>query len=592
MEKNGKFKNFKAFPAVPALLLVLPLFSYPLLWKKLFSVHQPLWGEVLAVSPSVMGFAAFGAICLAPQARFRRLWETPRLRIFLLFAVAGIFAAALQQALYGGPFHYIGTAGFFFLLPVAGILYSNAFKRIFPLFLALLFLPVLFVTMRTPDLSGWAGNWNWNFSLLAVTASGGLFLFSRRSVKKGMWWALGIITGALVIVSCLRPELLPRGTFAGIIGSTVCLLVFRNISPRRRWAFALWATALTLVLFIGAVGNIFDRIRDSRFQLWRGSWECTLANFPLGIGFDRFESMINAYLPEIYYFTPFAAPRHPHSHNEFLNYAASYGLVGAVFFALLVLLVLRGMRWSDRTGLWLSWVVLLLGIHGQFDVLLSVPLTGTFFLLGAGAIAGNGMTGNAPRSKSFLSRVKAFAGCAVLAGAIIFAINCGKSGYFFRNARLALFRKDIASAEMNLQKSLKYHTWSNQLYTCGAVALFNFRDPDLCISYLERIKSELGLPMVYHSNLLLARSYAAKKEYAKSLNYFDEELKYYPLSALASGLRLSVLHLAEAGEKVISEEKTRFEVLMKMRGLGKDDLPKLIRNQQLDDDPLKTRDDE
>ena len=100
MEKNGKFKNFKAFPAVPALLLVLPLFSYPLLWKKLFSVHQPLWGEVLAVSPSVMGFAAFGAICLAPQARFRRLWETPRLRIFLLFAVAGIFAAALQQAGY------------------------------------------------------------------------------------------------------------------------------------------------------------------------------------------------------------------------------------------------------------------------------------------------------------------------------------------------------------------------------------------------------------------------------------------------------------------------------------------------------------
>ena len=152
MEKNGKFKSFKAFPAVPALLLVLPLFSYPLVWKKLFSAHLPLWGEVLAVSPSVMGFATFGAICLAPQARFRRLWETPRLRIFLLFAVAGIFAAALQQALYGGPFHYIGTAGFFFLLPVAGILYSNAFKRIFPLFLALLFLPVLFVTMRTPDL--------------------------------------------------------------------------------------------------------------------------------------------------------------------------------------------------------------------------------------------------------------------------------------------------------------------------------------------------------------------------------------------------------------------------------------------------------
>ena len=134
MEKNGKFKNFKAFPAVPALLLVLPLFSYPLLWKKLFSANQPLWGEVLAVSPSVMGFAAFGAICLAPQARFRRLWETPRLRIFLLFAGAGIFAAALQQVLYGGPFHYIGTAGFFFLLPVAGILYSGAFKRLFRFF--------------------------------------------------------------------------------------------------------------------------------------------------------------------------------------------------------------------------------------------------------------------------------------------------------------------------------------------------------------------------------------------------------------------------------------------------------------------------
>ena len=69
-------------------------------------------------------------------------------------------------------------------------------------------------------------------------------------------------------------------------------------------------------------------------------------------------------------------------------------------------------------------------------------------------------------------------------------------------------------------------------------------------------------------------------------------MKFYPFSALASGLRLSVLRQAKADEKAIAEENIRFAALMKMRGLKVEEFSKLLRNQELDDAPLKTRDDE
>ena len=590
MKNNGLNKLLKMRWMIPAFLLVLPLFSYPLLWKKLFSAQVPLWGEVQAVTLGVIGLCAAGAVCFVPE-KIRKVWQIPRLRICLLFAVLGVAVSLLQQVLYPGPVEYIYTAGFFFLLPLAGMFFSAELKRLFPWFGVILAVPAFFVTLRSPDLSGWAGNWNWNFSFLAVISSAYFFFLFPDNLRKMALWGLGFVTAGLILVSCLRPEITPRGTFAGLIGATLCIIIFRNIQPKRRWAFALWAAALTLVLFAGSVGNMFEKIRDSRFQLWRGSLECTLANFPIGVGFDRFESMINPYLPEIYYFTPFAAPRHPHPHNEFLNYAACYGLVGAVFFVLLILLVLRGLRFSDRSGLWLGWTVLLLGIHGQFDVLLGTPLCGSYFLLGAGALAGNGVTKLVSDRKNFAANAGKLIGSCFFVCAVILAVNCGKSNFYLREARLALFKKDTAKADIMLQKSLKSHVSGNALYTAGAVSLFNFRNPDLAISYLERIGSDLGLPMVYHSNALLARAYAVKSEYAKSINYFDEELKFYPFSALASGLRLSVLRQAKGDEKAIAEENIRFGVLMKMRGLKMEEFSQLLRNQELDDAPLKTRED-
>ena len=589
MKIDGKLTGVRLI--IPLLLLLLPLFSYPLLWKKIFSSQVPLWGEVQAVTPGVIGLCAAGAVCTA-LSRLKKLWDIPRLRFLLIFAAAGVVTACLQQLIFPGPAEYVYTSLFFFLLPVAGMIFSSELKRLMPCFAALLFIPAIIVTLRSPDLSGWAGNWNWNFSLLAVSVSAWFLFFCRGNWQKAALWGLGSVTLALILVSCFKPDITPRGTFAGLIGATLCIAIFRNVSSGRRWAVALWGIILTLVLFAGAVGNVFDRIRDSRFQLWRGSLECALTHFPIGVGFDRFESMINACLPEIYYFTPFAASRHPHPHNELLNYAVSYGLAGAVFFVLLCLALLRGLRFRDRRCVWICWSVLLLGIHGQFDVLLGIPQTGTLFLLGAGVLAGNSVTKLPLSGKNFTAHIGKFLGICLFVFAFFLAVSCGKSGYFLREARLALFRKDTVQAEIMLKKSLDSHVSANALYTAGAVSLFNFRNPDMAIGYLERISSELGLPMVYHSNALLARAFAIKGEYAKAINYFDEELRFYPFSALASGLRLSVLRQANADEKAITEENVRFAALMKMRGLQVEEFSKLLRNQELDDAPLKTREDE
>ena len=94
---------------------------------------------------------------------------------------------------------------------------------------------------------------------------------------------------------------------------------------------------------------------------------------------------------------------------------------------------------------------------------------------------------------------------------------------------------------------------------------------------------------VYHSNALLGRAFAIKGDLNKSLYYFDEELKYYPYSAVASWLKLSVLRQAGADSQSIADENSRFEKLMKMRDMAPADISKLIRNQELDDAPLKNR---
>ena len=553
--KNCKMTDIRRI--VPFMLLFLPLLSTPLQWQKLFVPHVPFWGEVQGVTPAVLGLFAAAALCLAPE-RLRRVWQIRRLRALVILAGAGVFTACLHKLIYSGPVEYIFTSFFYFLLPVAGVVYAVELKRLMPYFAAVLLIPALIVTCRDPELFGWAGNWNWNFSLLAVCFSACLLFLWYKKPQVSFFWGPGIIAFLLAAVSFYRPSVTPRGTFAGIIVATLCLLVCRNTAPRRRWAFVLWATLLTAVLFTGSVGNIFERIRDSRFQLWRGSLDCTLAHLPLGVGFDRFESMVNPYLPEIYHFTAFAAPRHPHPHNELLSYASSSGLAGAAFFGFLALIFLRGVRFRDRHSVWLGWIVLLLGIHGQFDVLIKQPQIGSLFLLGAGVLAANGIIKTAPGSKEmYASAAKIAAVLFVLTG-VLLGVCTFRGGVFLREARIALLEKNIQHADLMLKKSLDSHVTGDALYTAGAVALFNLRDPDKAIGYLERIKSELGLPMIYHSNSLLGRAWAVKGEYAKAVSFFDEELKYYPFSALASGLRLSVLRQIKTAEFAASEEYLRF----------------------------------
>ena len=302
--------------------------------------------------------------------------------------------------------------------------------------------------------------------------------------------------------------------------------------------------------------------------------------------------MINPFLPEIYHFTPFAAPRHPHPHNEFLNYVSGYGLVGAVFFVLLVLLVLRSIRYRDRIGYYLAWSVLLLAIHGQFDVLLAIPITGSWFLLGAGAVLGSGLAKCRKTDGGKWGLPIKFAGYAGILIALCMAVSCLRGTAHFREARLLLAEQKTGVARELFRKGFQYYSTPSTLYTAGAVELFNFRDPDRAIGYLERVRTEFGLPMVYHSNAMLARAYAVRGDYQKSLWFFDRELENYPFSVLASGLRLSLLRHMQNDEKGIIEENLRFTALLKLRGMSPDDFPRLLKNQELDDAPLKPRDDQ
>jgi tetratricopeptide (TPR) repeat protein len=166
------------------------------------------------------------------------------------------------------------------------------------------------------------------------------------------------------------------------------------------------------------------------------------------------------------------------------------------------------------------------------------------------------------------------------------------SSRHLRLARLELMKKNPAAAKENLHTSLNYQLLPPALYTAGAMELFNFRNPDEAVRLLEQIDSKLGLPGVYHSNALLGRAYALKQDFVRSIEYFDRELHYYPMSALASGLKLMVLRQSQSDSKTIFEENQRFLRLMQLRNLKPDAFSTLLRNQELDDRPLKPQKEE
>lgn len=577
----NKFEQIRRY-AWAVLLLTLPLFAYPLAWSLLLGKALPAWSLLQAANLPVIALFALAAAVSEP-GRLLKAWQSSKLlKAFIISGALCVLAAGIQQILYGGLWENFYHALFFITLPWAGIALAPELKRLFPWWCTGLFFVLLWTTTQTPMCSGFVGNWNWNFSLLAVSLAAVTVLVFRA---RWQLLAAGVALSAGVFgVFFIFPELAPRGTLAGVIGAAVAIGIALLFKRQDRWRYALLAALAGGALFISAVNSPATApLSNARVQLWRGSLEFALAHTVLGVGPARFESRIPPYMPPDYFLSDFPATRHPHPHNELLNMWAGFGLAG-ICYILTWAAAARQIRRKDPVGLWMLWSFLLLFIHGLFDVHLATPLAGTLFFLMLGTICGSGLSGSTiPRPSPF--KRYGIALVFVCLGLFYLSLNI-RSGIPYYKGRLLLAEKQKTQALEQFQKSIAIYPTAPALYMAGQTEFFDFHRPANGIFWWKQIHNELRMPSFIHLNRLLGHACDINGQYPLALYYFEKEAKDFPFSALNAGLRLGTLQKSNAHPQKVAAASTLFKNVMEMRKMKISDFPQLLRNPALDDEPL------
>ncbi len=559
--------------AAALLLLMMPLIDYTQDRIKHYCSAVKNWYESTRDGCSALTVLALAALLLAGLRGIRRACG----RSGLSMALAATAALLLLISLFHVFFPSLRTPDpadwFIFMLPLAGMALSREVLRLFPWCGSILLAILAVFSFRFDFFTGLPGNWNWNLSLLAVLIPAPLLLIFRTPPRR-MWLPLLLSMVFLALFSWWNPELAPRGAAVGVLVSAVAVWLMWKINRRQRVIIlCLGGGAGMAMLFSVWLGPADSAVRSSRVWLWRGSAELALAHSICGVGMTNYERQINPYLPREYYFSDFAAERHPHPHSELLAAWSGFGIAGAVFVVLLTLAAVRGFRTLSAVRVWVFWLFLSLFVHGQFDVLLGTPIAGSLCLIAGGALAG------VPVRCAARHRV---IGMAAFFIAVVLAGMMFRAGLLGREARLLSVAGEKELAREKLRRSLKILPLPQVRYRAGMVELFDFKNPETAVAHLEKLA-----PGYVHSNGYLARAYAVRGENATALHYFARETVYYPMSALNAYWELEVMKRSGYDATVLRSRQARLNYLLKLRGLSPARIGELIENPALDDAPLR-----
>ncbi len=476
-----------------------------------------------------------------------------------------------------------------------GAVHCRQFARLLPFYLGLLGLCNLAVLTRNfldgtlPV--GLAGNWNWSFSLLALGLAALVFLFSR-----GRFFFFGAAAALPMTLMFGNSAYFARGTMLAVGGAGLMLLIRRQ--PKK---VLIWGTALLLAAFAVAVATGYlERMYRQDVRPFLASATLSLiAEHPLiGVGPGLFESAIAPKLSNGYHLSEFAASRHPHAHNQTLQFGAEFGLGGII---LIIGMAVAGWHAAKRLGtkvelsgderpvLFALFTFVLLLIHGQFDVLLAEWPADSVFLLAAGILWGYGagertvpetpaMDRSEVRWPLNAIRLLLLIGLGIVIAKSLF------SGIYAREAVLAGRRGDQQSVARNWARSLDYRQNARNCYGAAAHALFTLKDPELAGRYLDVLSDEALYENYLHNHSLRGRALAAQGQYDQALAAFEQEQRNFPESAVNWALRAEVLgKLGRETEK--QQALTRLREVMERKQLPLRALPLLIQNPEWDINP-------
>ena len=465
---------------------------------------------------------------------------------------------------------------FFFILPIFGAVYAGELKR--PLLWATVILGIAnaavlgiqFFQGMPPY--GVTGNWNWSATLL-VTA-----LLAGTGLIRSMKVCAVLFAGALLIPFCyFLPEnwrvYFPRGTAASVWIAGALLAGLWMMRKGRRIIGGVCLLAVAAGLVFGAVCAEKD---ISRSSLAAGAINMVKSHPIAGSGPGRFESEIPSFLPACYFEGDFPAERHPHPHNQLLKFLAEFGLSGAVLFAAFCLILYRsGLRVKAGEDSMILWLIAgMLTIHGMVDVLLEEWPLNVIWLLALGVLWGENVEW---KSADIPEMEKSEVYWPLRVVQIIFAVLLavqvvreGTGSFYARRAKLGGGAEDWA-------RSRAWKVTPENLYAGAMHSLFDRKDPQAALQFLQRVELETTYRNYLHNQGLTARCLAVTGKLAESLPYFEAEQRNYPVSAVNLYFHAQVLQKmgrsSEAEGKLAAMRKILAE-----RGRTEADLPVLIRN--------------
>ena len=578
----GQLNNNTLRQWLACMLWLLPLASYPLVWLRPFYGKIPFWGDVQFISSHVTGIIAAAIILLFPE-RIKSLLSKSISRAWMIALVAAGILAGVNQLLFPGNPAMLLAALQTLLLPLAGAALSPELRRTaLPCGALICIILVIFTVAGDRYMTGFTGNWNWNITMICATVPAVTALLIPK--KHPFIVAMVINTVFIAAVTITVPEITPRGTIAALLLSTAVAPVIRRINHERRTT-ALVGVALAVgFLFFSTINApIASQVNDSRFQLWRSSVNMAKKHLFTGCGPGRFEQAVRPHITKEYFFTEFAATKHPHPHNELLFYISEFGITGA---ALLILFCGNALKHAshrrDQASRWMAWMFLLLVLHGQVDVLLSTPLAGCWFLLSGGALAARGIR----KKQVHGATLRKITAIILLLCAAAFAVNIFTATLHLRQAKLLTLSKNPAAAMEHLYTSLKKFPVPEARYSAANIMLFTMKQPLWAVEQLIKLEHEICGGYL-HSYGLAARALTALGRTDAAREYFKLELESFPYSALYAGYELAMLEISKASIYDIALAKKRFIRNLGLRDLTPADAASMSKSQHLDDAPLK-----
>ena len=584
-------------------LFLCSLFAfYPLIWPRLI-YKVDLLGFFTVITPATVTLLMFGG-CFFKLAELKNILKHNLFFSAALAAITGVILSHLFTVNYI-TLEDIATAFVWIAVPLFVVLYHRHIGELLPYFMALLWMLNCWqivaeqVWCWNSRMIGVTGNNNWSAALMIVSTA---FLLQLIWVKVSGWkvkqrnacfTTLALPISLIAVIILYR--LYSKGANISLLAAAILmLLIYYGKWQQRSFKIILLlagiCTVFILVFIVRSDGFASFVARDVRLPLWTGALRLILDNSINGVSPVAFESGFAPYVPVDYYLRgSIAALRNVHPHSHLLYFAASFGLIATIAWVWLIIRpVVKQVSQRQSSSIprgtriiyLFSFFVLL--IHGMVDLTLFSWPCGYIFLIIVGLLWHDCWKVN----PKFNHEAKVWViigtglGVLLLGYSIYIAYLNGVSSYLNRQALIQITNKQPQMAFRSCNESLAYKTTHQALYRAAIISLFDLKDPQLALGYLERF-DQTPYKNYINNNGLRARALCVIRQPSKALPFFDLESKNYPISSLNWHFyyyTLKMLNLEQAA--LIAKNNLLYSLEVKAMTL--EDIPLLIKNPKLD----------